>query len=445
MGARFGKLRAKLRYSFWFLPAIISLAAALLSLFLGWIDDRLDSPVLEAFIPLDVEGMRDMLGMVASSMITVATTAFSIIIVALQLASGQLGPRLLRNFIRDRSNQIAFGVFLGTFVYCLLLMRFLGNGTPTDDLPIIGFVGAIVLTLAGVAVLVYFIHHAALSIQKDRVIARVSGELMESLDLLYPKTIGHEPPIIEREGHASQRFPAHALSAWDDAATIELNGSGYIQAVDSKKLTRITQREDLCVYLLKRPGDFVNRGAVVARVRPRNVVTPAVHRRLSEVFILGNERTQQQDVAFVFDQLVEIAIRALSPGINDSFTAMRCIDRLTDALAVVARTAFPSPYRFDSYGRLRVVTNPVNFHVLVTMVLYPIAESAAGHTEVIARLFRSVEEVARSCREKHQLSLLVELNEYLKDLAGQAPAAEHRLPEIEAWYGRVREALQAAR
>ncbi|HKK48120.1 MAG TPA: DUF2254 family protein, partial [Alkalispirochaeta sp.] len=197
MRARLGKIQALLRYSFWFLPALISLAAAALSLLLTETDIGSGLPAIAWVNSLGSQGTRDLLVMIASSMITVATTAFSIIIVALQLASGQLGPRLLRNFIRDRANQTVLGVFLGTFVYSFLLIRRVEgttSGGTADRIPEIAIVIAVLLGLAAVAVLIFFIHHAALSVQKDRVIARVSQELVGSLDKLYPKGIGTEPP-----------------------------------------------------------------------------------------------------------------------------------------------------------------------------------------------------------------------------------------------------------
>ncbi len=252
MGARFAKLRARLRYSFWFLPALISLGGAGLSLLLSRADMVLQTPRLHELIPLDVEGMRETLAMVASSMITVATTALSIVVVALQLASAHLGPRLLRNFVRDRANQVSFGVFIGTFLYCLLLMRFLGNGRPQSELPVIGFAGAMVMTAGGVAVLIIFIHHAALSIQKDRVVARVSEELMESLDLLYPKAIGSPPPLLGTPDSPAQSFPQEAHGSWESAEAVLLSDSGYVQAVESAKLMRITRKYGLCVQLNER-------------------------------------------------------------------------------------------------------------------------------------------------------------------------------------------------
>jgi uncharacterized membrane protein len=418
MRARIGKATAALRDNFWFLPAVMTVAAALLALLLSHQGHAVEVGLLSEMLKLTAQGVRDLLGMIASSMITVATTAFSIIIVALQLASGQLGPRLLRNFIRDRGNQLVFGTFLGAFVYCLVLLPQVGTAGGGRVVPDVAVLGAVALTVAGVGVLIYFIHHAAQSIQKDHVIARVSNELVLSLDKLYPKTIGIEPPVVRSDsGGRVQRLPKAALQAWDDGQDVLSSRSGYIQAIDAVRLMRLTTRLDLQVTLHRRPGDFVPLSSALARVRPKSRVSPELAVALEEVVVLGRERTAQQDVGFVFDQLVEIALRALSPGVTDLFTAMRCIDRLADALAMVARTAIPSPYRFDIDGELRVITQPLNFVVLLRQVFYPIGEAAMGKGIVVKRLYAAVEEIAPSCGEERERRELEAFRRYLQRLS----------------------------
>lgn len=423
MRARIGKAQSLLRYSFWFIPALMSLGGAGLSLALTEIGIPWSARPVPWVGALGTAGIRDFLAMIASSMIAVATTAFSIIIVALQLASGQIGPRLLRNFVRDRTNQFVFGTFLGIFVYNVLLLRRIAAAPRNTGSIEHAVLLALVFALAAVVVLIVFIHHAALSIQKDRVIARVSTELSRSIDKLYPKTIGREPPEIHTDtGAPAQRLPERATATWSDSTPLRLQHSGYIQAVDAKLLMRVAVQNDIQIYLTKRPGDFSSFEATVALVRPRERMTARVQRRLQDVFVLGIERTAQQDVAFVFDQLVEVGIRALSPGITDSFTAIRCIDHIVDNLSRVARTPIPSPYRFDDRGDLRVITEPLNFAVLVDQVLYPVAEAAARHTAVVSRLFRAVAEIADSCAAIPQRQSLGRFNDYLAELSRAAPA-----------------------
>lgn len=387
------------RYNFWFVPAVMTIGLAALAFGLLRVEASVAGTLADRVIPLEAAGVRRLLSMLGATMMTVATTAFSIVIVALQLASGQLGPRLLRNFIGDRGNQIAFGIFVGTFVYCLVVLRVLASDIPRQDLPHTAILGAIVLAGAAVGVLIFFIHHAASSIQKDRVIAQLSGEISRSVTRLYPKTIGHEPRVTtdERGATFQQLDPDRISSDWPDATDIRLDGGGYVQAIDEQRLMKLTVSRDLCVHIRRRPGDYVPYGSVVARVRPAERLGPSERRQLSRVFVLGAERTIEQDVAFVFDQLVEIALRALSSSANDSFTAIRCIDRLGDGLARVARTTVPSPYRVDAQGTLRVITSPINFDVMLTQVFYPVAAMASDNTIVMRRLFGAAEMIAHAC------------------------------------------------
>jgi len=329
-------------------------------------------------------------------------------------------------------------------VYSFLLIRRVDGttaGGAGEQIPEVAIFIAVLLGLAAVAVLIFFIHHAALSVQKDRVIARVSQELVGSLDKLYPKGIGVEPPYTA--AGTAQRLPESAVTPWQESFQLSLAGGGYIQAVDAVKLMRLSIKHDLQVYLMKRPGDFVNHHAVVALVRPHDRVTTRQAHALQDVFVLGSERTAQQDVAFVFDQLVEIAIRALSPGTTDSFTALRCVDRLADALALVARTPFPSPYRFDPDGILRVITRPVSFDVLVSLVLYPIAEAAVGHTNVVIRLFETTREIGLACEQKRERQALLRFNDYLLAVARTAPGYLEHFADLETLHESARQAIRA--
>lgn len=388
-----------LRYNFWFVPAVMTTALTVLAFVLVELDTNVARTLSRRLVPLEPAGIRRLLSMLGATMMTVATTAFSIVIVALQLASGQLGPRLLRNFIGDRGNQVAFGIFVGTFMYCLTVLRVLSADLPRAQLPHAAILGALLLAVAAVAILIFFIHHAASSIQKDRVIAQLSAEIHRSVTRLYPKTIGREPRVsTDERGATFQQFdPDHMSRDWPDATDIALDGGGYVQAIDERRLMRLAVSRDLCVHLRRRPGDYVPSGSVVARVRPAERVSATERRQLARVFVLGDERTVEQDVAFVFDQLVEIALRALSSSANDSFTAIRCIDRLGDGLARVARTTVPSPYRVDDSGTLRVITSPINFDVLLTQVFYPVAAMASDNTIVMRRLFGAAAMIAESC------------------------------------------------
>lgn len=475
--SRIAKLRDLLRYGLWFVPVIVVLFGLLLGFLLPAVDRMYGDSLaaLRGLVPDAPATMRSFLRLIAGSMITVATTAFSITIVALQLASSQLGPRLLRNFLRDRTNQLVFGVLLATFVYCVVVLQ--GISLPFDGTepgsagggaggqavggtlgaqgavasPAVSFLGAGLLAMLSVVFFIVFIHHTASSVQTDTVIADVSRELDFSLDRLFPMTIGSPPPIerVDEEGSRAQRFPGAMRLKWEAAVPVRTRRSGYIQAIDGRFLLAFAERHDVVIRLERRPGDFVEKGTTVALVLRRDgrSLENASERRpplqrLLHVFIIGIQRTQQQDVAFVFHQLVEIALRALSPGINDSFTAMRCIDRLTDAMIHVGENAFPSPYRYGSGGKLRVIAPPLSFSVVLSLVFNPIAESAVDRSMVVLHLFDAIARIARRARSDESRKALDALADYVLYLAQTSSAYEATQERIHAAYTEVNRALR---
>lgn len=468
VGSRLAKLRDVLRYGLWFVPLTVVLLGLLLAVILPAIDRAYGGSMtaLQRFVPATPATMESFLRLIAGSMITVATTAFSITIVALQLASSQLGPRLLRNFVRDRTNQLVFGVLLATFVYCVVVLQSVSLGVDVagagfgagENPPVTSFLAAAVLAFLSVVLFIVFIHHTASSVQTDAVIAGVSRELAFSLNRLFPVTIGSPPPIevVDGEGSRAQRFPgAHSLR-WEEGTHVRIRRSGYIQAIDGRFLVAFAERHNVVVRLERRPGDFVERGTTVAVVLRREASTKRSRRMkprrskprldgLLNVFIIGMQRTQQQDVAFVFHQLVEIALRALSPGINDSFTAMRCIDRLTDALIRIGENAFPSPYRYGESGELRVIALPLSFSVVLALVFNPIAESAVDRSIVVLHLFDALKRIAERSRSDESRKALDALSDYILYLAQTSSAYEATQERIHAAYTEVNRALRGGR
>jgi uncharacterized membrane protein len=297
---------------------------------IGWIHSR------------SAAGARDLLRVVASSMITIAALTYSIIVVALQLASSQLGPRLVRNFMRDLGNQIVMGTFIATYVYCLLVMRTIqeeGSASPR-----LSVVVALLLALTSLGVLIYFLHHAAASIQAPNVIASVSRELHAVIDRLYPDPIGEEAPP-----------PEPAIPSADAFATVHSRRSGYLLRIDDRRLLATASRAGVLIRLDVRPGQFLTASGTLASVAPRERCTPELQRAIVHSCILGSQRTSEQDVEFVLARLIEIALRALSTGHNDVFTASACIDHMCAGLVQLARRRIPSPFRSDAGGALRVI------------------------------------------------------------------------------------------
>ena len=306
------------------------------------------------FYTLGPSGARTLLATVAGSVITIAGVAFSITIVALTLASSQFGPRLLKNFMKDIGNQVVLGTLIATFLYCLLVLGAIRENGDTIFVPHISVLVGLLLTLTSIGVFIFFIHHISISIHADTVVAGVSKDLKAAINNLFPEKMGqssapHDPPLEEVLPSGFQR---------DSIAFVSV-GSGYLQAIDSPGVMALATKQDVLIQLLYRPGEFIVEGETIGKIWPPGPVTEALITDLQEAFLLGSYRTEEQDIEFSIHQLVEVALRALSPGINDPFTAISCLDRLGDVLTLLSGRILPSCLRYDEEHILRVITYPL--------------------------------------------------------------------------------------
>jgi uncharacterized membrane protein len=366
----------RLRGSFWFVPSLFAAVALGLAFAMLATDRALEGSLPQALLLYTggAEGARSLLSAVAGSIITVVGLAFSITVVALQLAAAQLGPRLLRNFVRDPGNQIVLGTLVGTFVYCLIVLRAVrgGNGLSDDAfVPHLSVTVGVVLAMLSIGVLIYFIHHAARSMQADNVIATVMKDLDGAIDVVFPdrlpSTVVGPDPV-----ESPTPPPEH------ETARVESAGSGYVQSIDAERLTRLARAQDLVLWVTCRPGDFVSAGDVIGRAWPRARADETVQRTVPRAVVLGIERTMLQDVLFGFEQLAEIAAHALSSSLRDPITATRCIDRLGEAIDRLAARRPPRPVRRDAEGCLRLVVRTVTLEEAVGAAFDMIRAHARG-------------------------------------------------------------------
>ena len=336
------------------------------------------------------EGASLLLGTVAGSMIAIAGTVFSMTLVALSLASSQLGPRLLRNFMRDTANQVVLGTFVATFVYCLLVLRTVRRADEAAFVPHLSASVGILLAMVSIGVLIYFIHHVSVSIQADEVVARVSRELHDGIDRLFP---GHLSKSASQVSNAPGEAVLPAAFA-NEARSVGAVQDGYLQRIDADALMDLAVREDLLLRLERRPGHYLVEGRALVRVWPGDRLTESLVGRINAAFVSGNQRTGAQDVEFSFQQLVEIAVRALSPGINYPFTAIVCVDRLASGLCRLARRDMPSAQRFDRHGNLRLVAPGPTFVGIVDVAFNQIRQSARSNPAVAIRLLDAIRQIA---------------------------------------------------
>ncbi|GJL61981.1 MAG: hypothetical protein NPIRA04_06350 [Nitrospirales bacterium] len=395
-----------LRSSFWFLPATMSVVAIALSFTMIRLDEKFAATVIEHVPWLwarGPDGALSLLSTIAGSMITIAGVVFSITIVALTLASAQFGPRLLRNFMRDRGNQISLGTFISTFLYCLLVIRAVKGGEPEQVfVPSLSIAVALVLAIASLGVLIYFMHHVSLMIQAPQVVAVVADDLHDAIERLFPNKIGEEKNTTNDQ-HGEKDVPEDFEKM---ASPVRATRGGYLQAIDTDGLMNLAEEKDLLIRVERRPGHFVVIQAPLVMVWPGSRVDDEIVEQIMKAFILGVQRTQEQDVEYAIDQLVEVAVRALSPGINDPFTAINCIDRLGEALCYAAGCAFPSPYRYSEQHVLRIIASHVTFRGMTEAAFNQIRQYGRSSVAVLIRLLESIE-VILSCvhleKDRHAL------------------------------------------
>ena len=385
------KIWDRIHTSFWFVPTLMAMGAALLS----FVAVRIDESITDQWLSRQswaytggAESASTVLGTIAGSMITIAGVVFSLTLVALSLASSQFGPRLLRNFMSDAANQGVLGTFVATFLYCLLVLRTIRRPDEGDFVPHLSITLGVLLAILSIGVLIYYIHHVAVSIQANQVIARVSAELGEAIDRLFPKQIG-KGAAPESAGQAQlERTSA------GPGKPIAAPCHGYLQLIDADALLGAARERDLLIHIERHPGQYVIAGSSLLSVGSATAVDRELEQALLAAFVFGEERTPAQDVEFCIQQLVEIALRALSPSMNDPFTAISCIDRLGSALHQLGQREFPSAYRKDSEGKLRVIARPVSFNALLDAAFTQIRQSAATNLAVAVRLLETIAAIA---------------------------------------------------
>src|ERR1700722_4829868 len=347
--------REVLRTSLWFVPSLEVVAA--IGLFVGTL--ALDRAAYRGDFALpgwvisgSADAARQILTTIAAAIITVVGVVFSIILVPLTLASTQFGPRMLRNFIRDRGTQLTLGTFVATFVYSVLVLASIGVGSHGDFVPHIGVTVTLALMVADLGVLIYFIHHTAVSIQLPQVIASVARDLSEAIDVQ-----GGPDSRLGLAGD-QENGPSSAellLRMQECGGVVRSPASGYLQFIRHLSLVRFAAESDAVIALNYRPGHFLVQGHPFASVWPPEAAG-RVSQALGSAHITGPYRTLTQDISFGVDQLVEIAIRALSPAVTATFTALTCIDWLGDSLCKITAGWHPARVHRDSQGFIRVIT-----------------------------------------------------------------------------------------
>lgn len=410
MHSRLLNFFAELRASYWYIPLLLAVSALLLSILTLRLDHIFVWHWLQTigwFHAANPEGARAILSTIASSMITVAGVTFSMTIVAVAFAASQVGPRLTSNFMRDRANQITLGTFIATFLYCLFILLAVFNAnkngisqTEGIFIPQISLLVALLLAISSIIVLIYFFHHIPESINMSNVIARIADELNDQLECVFPTQVGNElsqEPSIPKD--YSQKTPVNAVNR------------GYVRIIDGESLIESAKKCDVIVKLEAKYGEFLTENSVLLTLYSKEKMDVPIYKQFTNAFALGYNRNQERDTLFLIDELVEIIARALSPGINDPFTAMTCLDWLQSSLQQFSKINLPSSYRYDVDNKLRLIAEPISFAQVCDLIFCRVQPYVCKDRNAAVHMMTMIIAIhTTSKEEKHKIFLAAHAN-----------------------------------
>jgi uncharacterized membrane protein len=418
----------QLKATFWFLPMLIISFSIFLSVGLVSLDNNINISFegwLRFFLVNSSDSARSILTTISGAMIGVAGTVFSVTLVALTLASSQFGPRLIKNFMYVKLNQIVLGSYVSTYLYCLLVLNAIKDNENYTFIPTISIFVAILATVFNIILLIIFIHQIAISIQADRVVSDISNFIENQVENLFPKKIGefmNEDMFIDT---------AKIISQYKHTTILKSPKSGYLQNIDNQALLKIVEKNDSLLEIKYKTGDFFVKDLEIGVIHSHELWEENAINQLISQFVIGKTKTSQQDIEFSIHQMVEIAARALSPGVNDPYTAISCIDHLTAVMCYLAEAQFPSKYRYDQSKRLRVIAENLDFEGVLDAAFNQIRQFSTGSTAVIIRLMEAQITILKFTKTKSHKKALIKHAEMILTVGKQTIKEKNDLDDLE--------------
>jgi uncharacterized membrane protein len=329
--------------------------------------------------------------------------------------------------VSARVNQVVLGSYISTYIYCLIVLNAIKENDQLLFVPSISIMFAQVAALANIILLIVFIHHIAIGIQADRVIADISEDLSKNIRTLFPES--YEAPK-EDQTEDQRESPTRDYRDRQVKREVKAGSSGYLQYVDMGSLIDLATREDLVIEVLFRPGDYLVLGHDVAVVYSGETVDDQDLDHIWSHFIVGKSRTRQQDAEHSIHQLVEIAARALSPGVNDPYTAISCIDNLTSILSYVTTVKFPSKHLYDDEGHLRVIADTLTFEGMLDAAFNQIRQYATGNPAVVIRMMESLVALHEFTWRSDQLKAIERHARMVMNMAEEAFSERNDLEDL---------------
>lgn len=423
--------------SYWFAPALIVLCAVALAMLLVILEPLRDVHLgarWPLFFGASPSSASRLLTTVASSMITVAGVVFSITLVALSLTASQYTSRLIRNFMRDRVNQVVLGVFVSIFAYCLVVLRTIREGGDGSFVPTLAVLGSLVLAFVGIGMLIYFIHHIATSIQASSLIAATAEETLAAVDNLFPEELNDSDDDDVNGGSTS------VLMLQPLSVVLALK-TGYIVTVDMDRLLELAREQGTILRMEHRIGEFVAAGTPLISMMGSDDLDEATTAKLNAAFVINRQRTLEQDAAFGIRQIVDIALKALSPGINDTSTAVMCVDYLMAILCRLAGRRIATCSRSDQ-GKVLVIARGPTFEGLLSEAFEQIRQHADGNVAILLRMLGAIHTVVGQTTSPSRRSALGRKVDEIAEAAELGVASSIDRERLAARLAQVRAVLE---
>jgi len=385
----------RIQVSYWFVPLAMGLLAILLARVLLWMDTQVPNAVLDtgkyAFGGSPEQARTVMIG-IASITLGTAGIVFSLLTVPLSVVVSQYGSRLLRIYMRDTTFQIILGTFMATIVYCLTVALAIPSSGVPYDTPQIASTAGLLLELVTVASLILLIHHIGKSLQAPNLVAAAGSELRS---VVLSGRAGHIPPAGEQADVKSLR----AKIAQEGDAVYAAD-TGYIQIIDTEAVLDLARKDDLVIQFTHKPGEFIQPGVLIARAwTPSGIRNEEVIDLIRQAYLLGNQRTPVQDIEYAVMQLVEVGVRAMSPAINDPYTAMTCLHQIGAGLALYVAQGERGCCTYDSDGRLRLMYEPATMGELLEAAFDMFRRASRENAKVLQALLTAIEQIAQNARQ----------------------------------------------
>lgn len=435
------------RSSFWFVPALMVIGAGLLAHTMCRLDESLTSAGVQVpWMTTTAQAARSTLSSIAGATIALAGVVFSITVLTLSIASSQYGSRIIRNVMAGSIADLVIGQYVGTSLYCLLVLRMVRDPDviSTAFVPHYATAVGLILGVISLVMLIWFVHHVATAIQAPKLVEGVACDLNDAVERLFPDRIGEQ---VETEQDSVDESEKLRAELGVEAFAIRSDAEGYVEGIDGDGLVAVARHYDAVLTLDCKPGDFVTLDQPVARLWWNdNSMTAgeaeeceqAASDAVNRVVLLGARRTPRQDVGFAAWELVEIAVRALSPGINDPFTAMNCIDRLGAALGRLAEREQPTRVRLDESGELRVlVTEADGFPEVLNDSFNQIRQYGVDSVAVSIRMLEALTKIAQHATRNGDLEAIARQAEALRDAYAVQHSVDADLADFDRRYQRL--------